>query len=121
MVVIEASNAEFVLDGASMEETSNNFTVNGLTLDLVSTSYNKDSGDYDTVQITVCCFHLLTVLPFLLQSSYCAPLHDPLTQTHTLHSLLHLHGSEKQGLRELLNCMALPTIITTCIQRQKKA
>ncbi len=53
MVVIEASNAEFVLDGASMEETSNNFTVNGLTLDLVSTSYNKDSGDYDTVQITV--------------------------------------------------------------------
>lgn len=53
MVVIEASNAEFILDGASMEETSNNFTVNGLTLDLVSTSYNKDSGDYDTVQITV--------------------------------------------------------------------
>lgn len=54
MVVIAASNSEFVLDGVTMNETSNNFTVNGLTLDLVSTSYNKDDpSKLETVQITV--------------------------------------------------------------------
>ena len=53
MAVVTASNAEFVLDGAAMEETSNNFTVNGITLNLVSTTLNKDTGDYDNVQITV--------------------------------------------------------------------
>lgn len=53
MAVVAASNAEFVLDGATMEETSNNFTVNGITLNLASTTLNKDTGDYDTVQITV--------------------------------------------------------------------
>ena len=53
MAVVTASNAEFVLDGATMEETSNNFTVNGITLNLVSTTLNKDTGDYDNVQITV--------------------------------------------------------------------
>ena len=53
MAVVKASNAEFVLDGATMEETSNNFTVNGLTLNLSSTTLNKDTGDYDTVQVTV--------------------------------------------------------------------
>lgn len=53
MAVVAASNAQFVLDGATMEETSNNFTVNGITLNLVSTTYNKDTGEYDNVQITV--------------------------------------------------------------------
>lgn len=53
MAVVAAANAEFVLDGATMEENSNNFTVNGITLNLVSTTYNKDTGEYDNVQITV--------------------------------------------------------------------
>lgn len=54
MVVIAAADADFVLDGVSMTETSNNFTVNGLTLDLISTSYNKDDpSKLDTIQITV--------------------------------------------------------------------
>lgn len=53
MAVVAAANAEFVLDGATMEETSNNFTVNGITLNLASTTYNKDTGVYDSVQITV--------------------------------------------------------------------
>lgn len=53
MAVVAAANAEFILDGATMEETSNNFTVNGITLNFVSTTYNKDTGEYDNVQITV--------------------------------------------------------------------
>lgn len=53
MAVVAAANAEFVLDGATMEENSNNFTVNGITLNLVSTTYNKDTGEYDNIQITV--------------------------------------------------------------------
>lgn len=52
MVVIAASDAEFVLDGATMTETSNSFTVNGLTLNLSGTTKNA-TGGYDTVQITV--------------------------------------------------------------------
>lgn len=54
MAVVSASNAEFVLDGATMEETSNSFTVNGITLNLVSTTENKDNaGTYDSIQITI--------------------------------------------------------------------
>ncbi len=54
MVVVEASNAEFVLDGATMTETSNSFTVNGLTLNLSGTTESKDiPGTFETVQITV--------------------------------------------------------------------
>ncbi|MGN0507554.1 MAG: flagellar filament capping protein FliD [Lachnospiraceae bacterium] len=53
MVVVEAANSLVVLDGATMEESSNNFTVNGITLDLVSTTLNKSTGDYDSIQITV--------------------------------------------------------------------
>ncbi len=52
MVVVEASDAKFVLDGAEMTETSNSFTVNGLTLNLSGTTQNATDG-YDTVQITV--------------------------------------------------------------------
>lgn len=53
MVVVEAENAMVVLDGATMKESSNNFTVNGITLDLISTTLNKNTGDYDSIQITV--------------------------------------------------------------------
>lgn len=53
MVVVAASDAKIVLDGATMEESSNSFTVNGLTLNLASTTLNKETGDYDTVQVTV--------------------------------------------------------------------
>ena len=53
MVVIAASDAKFVLDGATMEESSNSFTVNGITLNLSATTLNKETGDYDTVQVTV--------------------------------------------------------------------
>ena len=53
MVVVAASDAEFVLDGATMTETSNSFTVNGLTLNLSGTTKNEETGKYDTVQITV--------------------------------------------------------------------
>ena len=50
---IAASDAEFVLDGALMTESSNNFTVNGITLNLSKTTYNKETDEYDAVQITV--------------------------------------------------------------------
>lgn len=53
MVVVAASDAKIVLDGATMEETSNSFTINGITLNLASTTLNKETGEYDTVQITV--------------------------------------------------------------------
>ncbi len=54
MAVVAASNAEFVLDGATMTETSNNFTVNGITLNLSATTESKDTpGTYESVQITV--------------------------------------------------------------------
>ena len=63
MVVVGASDAVFVLDGAEMTEKSNSFTVNGLTLNLSSTTERKDSTttgttdpdkkEYDTIQITV--------------------------------------------------------------------
>ncbi len=54
MVVVEASNSEFTLDGATMTETSNSFTVNGITLNLSGTTQNKDDASiYDIVQITV--------------------------------------------------------------------
>ena len=51
---IAASDAEFVLDGALMTESSNSFTVNGITLNLSKTTENKDvPNTYDAVQITV--------------------------------------------------------------------
>lgn len=51
---IEASDAEFVLDGALMTETSNSFTVNGITLNLTDTTEVKDApGTYESIQITV--------------------------------------------------------------------
>lgn len=53
MVVIAANNAEIVLDGATMTETSNNFTVNGITFNLSDTTLNEETGKHEPVQITV--------------------------------------------------------------------
>ena len=48
MVVVKAEKAVFTLDGAEMEESSNEFTVNGITLNLTG----KTVGD-EEIQITV--------------------------------------------------------------------
>lgn len=60
MSVVAASDAVFVLDGAEMTETSNSFTVNGITLNLSDTTLkegvdanNATDNDYETIQITV--------------------------------------------------------------------
>jgi len=53
MVVIAANDAEIVLDGATMVETSNNFTVNGITFNLSDTTLNEETGKHEPVQITV--------------------------------------------------------------------
>ena len=53
MVVIAANNAEIVLDGATMTESSNNFTVNGITLNLSDTTLNGETGKHEPIQITV--------------------------------------------------------------------
>ncbi len=63
MTVIAASDAKFVLDGAEMTESSNNFTVNGLTLNLSKTTQKtgvdvndaslSDDEKYDSIQVTV--------------------------------------------------------------------
>ncbi len=54
MTVIAAADAVFELDGAEMTESSNNFTVNGLTLNLSNTTESKETpGTYDSIQITV--------------------------------------------------------------------
>ena len=50
---VKASDAVFVLDNAEMTESSNNFTVNGITFNLSNTTKDKESGDYNTIQITV--------------------------------------------------------------------
>lgn len=48
-----ASDAEIELDGAKLTDSSNEFTVNGLTLNLTSTTLNKTTGDYEEVQLNV--------------------------------------------------------------------
>ena len=48
MTIVAASNAEFTLDGAKMTETSNNFTVAGLTLNLTGTT-----SENEEIKITV--------------------------------------------------------------------
>lgn len=56
-VQIDAADAVFVLDGAEMTESSNNFTVNGITFNLSKTTESKESTEtnktYDTIQVTV--------------------------------------------------------------------
>ena len=41
------------LDGAELTDSSNEFTVNGLTLNLTSTTYNKTTKEYEEVQLNV--------------------------------------------------------------------
>lgn len=53
MVVIEAKDAEYVLDGATMTGSSNTVIANGITMDLKQTTWNEQTGDYDVVNITV--------------------------------------------------------------------
>jgi len=57
MAFVEAADAEFVLNGALMTESSNSFTVNGITFNLSKTTESKESTEsnkvYDTIQVTV--------------------------------------------------------------------
>lgn len=53
MVVVKAEDAKVVLDGASMSGSTNTFSVNGMTFDLKSTTYNKLTDEYDTMTVTV--------------------------------------------------------------------
>ncbi len=53
LVVTAAKNATAVIDGATMESATNSITVNGLTLDLLGTTYNESTGTYDEVTVTV--------------------------------------------------------------------
>lgn len=48
-----ASDAVIVLDGAELTGSKNNFSVNGLTLNLTSTTLNRTTGDYDEIALTV--------------------------------------------------------------------
>lgn len=54
MAFVEATDASFVLDGAKMTESSNNFTVNGITFNLSKTTESKDTpGTFESIQVTV--------------------------------------------------------------------
>lgn len=54
MAFVEATDASFVLDGAEMTESSNNFTVNGITFNLSKTTESKDTpGTFESIQVTV--------------------------------------------------------------------
>lgn len=48
-----ASDAVIVLDGAELTGSKNNFSVNGLTLNLTSTTLNQTTGYYDEISLTV--------------------------------------------------------------------
>ena len=48
-----ASDAVILLDGAELTGSSNNFSVNGLTLNLTSTTLNKSTADYDEITLNV--------------------------------------------------------------------
>ena len=53
MSVKWASDAVIELDGAELTGTSNKFLVNGMTLDLASTTFNETTGKYDEISLTV--------------------------------------------------------------------
>lgn len=53
MSVRWASDAVIVLDGAELRDSSNDFTVNEMTLHLTSTTLNKTTGEYDEIQLSV--------------------------------------------------------------------
>lgn len=48
-----ASDAVIVLDGAELTGSSNTFSVNGLTMNLTSTTLNQTTGIYDEISLTV--------------------------------------------------------------------
>ena len=48
-----ANDAKIVLDGAVLTGDSNTFTVNGLTLNLTATTWDKTTKNYDEIQINV--------------------------------------------------------------------
>lgn len=48
-----ASDAVIELNGAELTGSSNTFSVNGLTLNLTSTTLNQTTGDYDEISLTV--------------------------------------------------------------------
>lgn len=48
-----ASDATVLLDGARLTGSSNTFTVNGLTLNLNSTTFNETTNKYDEISLTV--------------------------------------------------------------------
>ncbi|MCR5584249.1 MAG: flagellar filament capping protein FliD, partial [Lachnospiraceae bacterium] len=45
--------AKAVVDGATMTSATNTLTVNGLTLNLLNTTKNESTGDYDEMTVTV--------------------------------------------------------------------
>lgn len=53
MSVKWAADAEIELDGAILTDSSNEFTVNGITLNLTATTYNKTTKEYEEVQLNV--------------------------------------------------------------------
>lgn len=53
MSVKWASDAVILLDGAELTGSSNSFSVNGLTLNLTSTTLNQTTGKYDEISLTV--------------------------------------------------------------------
>lgn len=53
LVVKAASNATVVIDGATMSSSTNSITINGLTLDILNTTENKATGEYEEMTVTV--------------------------------------------------------------------
>ena len=53
LVVTQAKNAEVVIDGATMTSATNSITVNGLTLNLLNTTFNEATSSYDEITVTV--------------------------------------------------------------------
>jgi flagellar hook-associated protein 2 len=53
MVVTAAKDATAIVDGATMTSSSNTLVVNGLTLNLINSTYNESTGEYDEVTVTV--------------------------------------------------------------------
>ncbi len=53
LVVRKANDAQVIIDGATMTSSTNSITANGLTINLLNTSVNEATGEYDEVTVTV--------------------------------------------------------------------
>lgn len=53
LVVTAAKDAKAIVDGATMSSSTNTLTVNGLTLNLLNTTKNEATGQYDEMTVTV--------------------------------------------------------------------